>query len=154
MAHSSVCTDRYAQKALDGADIVRDAMLRQAGNRGRVHLPIGDAWRLRFSVEITYSIIRSMRENDSEQEHRREGNDARLRELVTVRSFCNPSEAMIVKAMLDSAGIECFLADDNAARILGSDISGIRVQVNRVDADAAIALLEQPIPEDNDLDSC
>ncbi len=25
MAHSSVCTHRYAQKALDGADIVRDA---------------------------------------------------------------------------------------------------------------------------------
>jgi len=61
---------------------------------------------------------------------------------------------MVAKAMLDSAGIECFLADDNAARILGSDISGIRVQVNRVDADAAIALLEQPIPEDNALDTC
>jgi hypothetical protein len=29
MAHSSECTDQYAQKALDGADIVRDAMLRQ-----------------------------------------------------------------------------------------------------------------------------
>jgi hypothetical protein len=25
MAHSSECTDQYAQKALDGADIVRDA---------------------------------------------------------------------------------------------------------------------------------
>jgi hypothetical protein len=29
MAHSSVCTNQYAQKALDGADIVRDAILRQ-----------------------------------------------------------------------------------------------------------------------------
>ena len=29
MAHSSECTDQYAQKALDGADIVRDAMFRQ-----------------------------------------------------------------------------------------------------------------------------
>src|SRR6266513_1458706 len=27
MAHSSECTDQYAQKALDGADIVRDATL-------------------------------------------------------------------------------------------------------------------------------
>ncbi|MBZ5666829.1 MAG: DUF2007 domain-containing protein [Acidobacteriia bacterium] len=105
--------------------------------------------RLRFSVGITYSIILSMREKDSEKEHRREGDDATWRELVTVRSFCNPSEAMLAKAMLDSAGIECFLADDNAARILGSDISGIRVQVNAVDADAAMALLDQPIPEDN-----
>ena len=29
MAHSSECTDQYAPKALDGADIVRDAMLQQ-----------------------------------------------------------------------------------------------------------------------------
>jgi len=33
MAHSSECTDQYAQKALDGADIVRDAMFRQLWNR-------------------------------------------------------------------------------------------------------------------------
>ena len=31
MAHSSECTDQYAQKALDGADIVREAMLHQFG---------------------------------------------------------------------------------------------------------------------------
>jgi hypothetical protein len=48
---------------------------------------------------------------------------------------------MLAKAMLESAGIDCFLADNNAARILGSDISDIRVQVNSIDADAAIALL-------------
>ena len=29
MAHSSECPDQYAQKALDGADIVRDAIYRQ-----------------------------------------------------------------------------------------------------------------------------
>ena len=29
MAHSSECTNQYAQKALDGANIVRAAMLRQ-----------------------------------------------------------------------------------------------------------------------------
>ena len=29
MAHSSECTYQYAQKALDGADIVRDAIYRQ-----------------------------------------------------------------------------------------------------------------------------
>jgi len=75
-----------------------------------------------------------MREKDSEQEHRREGNDTTLRELVTVRTFRLPSEAMLAKAMLDSAGIECFVADNHAASILGSDVTGIRVQVNRIDA--------------------
>jgi hypothetical protein len=92
-------------------------------------------------VGITYSIILSMREKDSEQEHRREGNDTTLRELVTVRTFRLPSEAMVAKAMLDSAGIECFVADNHAASILGSDVTGIRVQVNRIDADEAVALL-------------
>jgi hypothetical protein len=57
---------------------------------------------------------------------------------------------MVAKAMLDSAGIECILADDHAATILGSDITGIRVQVNRIDADVAIALLDQSIPDDED----
>jgi len=77
------------------------------------------------------------------------------RELVTVQTL-SPAEAMLAKAMLESAGIECFLADDNAARILGSDIAGIRVQVSSVDADAALALLNQSIldDEDNASDGC
>jgi hypothetical protein len=97
-----------------------------------------------------------MRENGSEQEHRREGNHTTVRELVTVRSFFSPFEAMLAKALLDSAGIESLLADDNAARIIGGNIPGIRVQVNKVDADAARALLDQPIStdEDNAPDGC
>jgi len=91
-----------------------------------------------------------MREKGSEQEQRRDGKDTALRELVTVQTFRLPSEAMLAKAMLDSAGIECFLADDQAASILGADCTGIRVQVNRIDADVAMALLEQPIPDDED----
>ena len=63
------------------------------------------------------------------------------RDWVTVETFPNLPQAMIAKAMLESAGIECLLMDDNAARILGSDIAGIRVQVDRVDADVALALL-------------
>jgi hypothetical protein len=90
-----------------------------------------------------------MREKDSDREPQREGNETTLRELVTVQTL-NPSEAMLAKAMLESAGIECFLADDNAARILGSDIAGIRVQVSGLDADAALALLDQSVPDDED----
>jgi hypothetical protein len=99
---------------------------------------------------MTSSIILSMREKDSERENRREGNNTTLRELVTLQTFLLPSEAMVAKAMLDSAGIECFLADDHAASILGSDTTGIRLQVNRIDADVAKALLDQPIPDDED----
>jgi hypothetical protein len=99
---------------------------------------------------MAYTIILSMREKDSEQERRREGNDTTLRELVTVQTLGLPSEAMVAKAMLESAGIECFLADDHAASILGSNIAGIRVQVNRIDADVAMVLLHQPTPDDED----
>ncbi len=76
------------------------------------------------------------------------------RGLVTVKTFREIHEAMLAKGMLDSTGIECFLVDDNTGRMLGfisNVIGGIRVQVNKVDAEAARALLEQPIPEGIDL---
>jgi predicted Zn-ribbon and HTH transcriptional regulator len=76
------------------------------------------------------------------------------RELVTVQSFRELSEAALAKAMLNSAGIECFLVDDNAGRMLGfiSDvIGGIRMQVDRIDVEATMALLDQPIPQGVDI---
>ncbi len=91
-----------------------------------------------------------MPDKESEQKQEREGNVGRLRELVTIQSFRDPLEAMLAKAMLDSAGIECFLADDNTGRILGfasNVIGGIRMQVNRIDAEAAKTILTQPLPD-------
>jgi len=70
------------------------------------------------------------------------------RGLITIQSFRELPEAMIAKGVLNSAGIECFLVDDNTGRMLGfiSDvIGGIRIQVNSIDAEAAKALLHQPL---------
>src|ERR1700681_4458413 len=67
------------------------------------------------------------------------------RELVTIQSFRELPQAMLAKGMLNSAGIECFLMDDNTGRMLGfisNVIGGIRTKVNKVDAEAATALLE------------
>jgi len=72
------------------------------------------------------------------------------RELVTIQSFRELSQAMLAKGMLNSAGMECFLLDDNTGRMLGfisNVIGGIRMKVNKVDAEAATALLEQLIPD-------
>jgi hypothetical protein len=72
------------------------------------------------------------------------------RDLVTIQSFRELSEAMLAKGMLTSAGIECFLVDDNTGHMLGfisNVIGGIRVQVNRFDAEAAMVLLNRPIQE-------
>jgi hypothetical protein len=41
------------------------------------------------------------------------------RDLVTIQSFRELSQAVLAKGMLNSAGIECFLMDDNTGRMLG-----------------------------------
>jgi hypothetical protein len=74
-------------------------------------------------------------------------------ERVTIQSFRELSEAMLAKGMLNSSGIECFLVDDNAGHMLGfasNVIGGITLQVNKVDAEAATALLNQSAPEASD----
>ena len=63
-------------------------------------------------------------------------------ELVTIRQFGNLAEALMAKGCLDSAGIECFLADANMAWLDSPVVRGMRLQVSQDDADTAIALLE------------
>ena len=75
---------------------------------------------------------------------------ARTEELVTIRSFREITEAMLAKGILDSAGIQCLVVDDNMGRMLGSNaVGGFRMQVNRGDANAAIELLMQSTSEDS-----
>jgi hypothetical protein len=69
---------------------------------------------------------------------------------VTVGRFRDLSEALLAKGMLESAGIECFLADQDLVRMdwfYSNAIGGMRLQVKVEDADAATELLEQPIPD-------
>ena len=71
-------------------------------------------------------------------------------ELVTIRSFRGIPEAMLAKGMLDSAGIQCFVVDDNTGRMFGPNtVGGIRMQVNSADANAAMELLMQSTSEDS-----
>jgi hypothetical protein len=70
---------------------------------------------------------------------------------VTIRQFRDPSEAMVAKSVLDSAGIECFLRDENTVRldwVISNMIGGIRLQVAAKDVGAAEELLIQPIRDD------
>ena len=64
-------------------------------------------------------------------------------ELVTIRQFGNLTEALMAKGCLDSAGIECFLADSNMAWMDSPVVRGMRLQVSPEDAETAIAMLEQ-----------
>jgi hypothetical protein len=72
-------------------------------------------------------------------------------ELVAIRRFRDLPEALLAKGLLESAGIECFLADDNMVRLdwfISNAIGNMRLQVRKDDAEAAIEILDQPVSED------
>jgi hypothetical protein len=77
-------------------------------------------------------------------------NDHQAPELVTIRQFGNMSEALLAKGCLDSAGIECFLADLNVARVDWPVTRGLRLQVSPDDAATAVELLEHSAIDDLD----
>ena len=70
-------------------------------------------------------------------------------ELVTIRHFGDMSEALMAKGCLESAGIECFLADANITRLEWPLSRGMRLQVNPDDAESAIAFLESVAGDSN-----
>jgi hypothetical protein len=73
-----------------------------------------------------------------------------LRELVTIRQFRDLPEALLAKGSLESAGIECFLADENLVRLdwfISNFIGGIKLNVRAADAENARSLLDEPILE-------
>lgn len=68
-----------------------------------------------------------------------------LRDLLTIRQFRDLPEALLAKSVLESAGIDCFLGDDNLIRMdwLWSNLlGGIKVRVRQEDALVASRLLE------------
>ncbi len=70
-------------------------------------------------------------------------------ELVTIANFRDLPEAMLAKGKLESAGIECFLGDDNMVRMdwfWSNLIGGVKLRVSETDAEEAIRLLEEEIP--------
>jgi hypothetical protein len=84
---------------------------------------------------------------DSVAEPRQE---LQVRELVTIRQFRDLPEALLAKGSLESAGIECFLADENLVRLdwfISNFIGGIKLKVRAPDAADAQKLLDEPILE-------
>jgi len=71
--------------------------------------------------------------------------EAEFRDLLTIRQFRDLPEALLAKSVLESAGIECFLGDDNLIRMdwLWSNLlGGIKLRVRQEDALVASRLLE------------
>ena len=73
-----------------------------------------------------------------------------LQELATVRQFRDLPEALLAKGCLESAGIECFLADENLVRLdwfISNFIGGIKLNVRAADIENARTILDEPILE-------
>jgi hypothetical protein len=69
--------------------------------------------------------------------------------LVTIRQYRDPVDATIAKSALESAGIFCFLRDENTVRMdwgYSVAIGGIRLQVRPEDTTSAEDVLSQSIP--------
>jgi hypothetical protein len=72
------------------------------------------------------------------------------RHLVTIRRYRDLSEAIVARGVIESAGIYCFLKDENFVRLdwqMSNLIGGISLQVSEEDVEAAEAILQQPAPE-------
>jgi len=67
---------------------------------------------------------------------------------VTVATFQLQTQASLAKSVLESAGIECWLRDENVARLYpgahGSVFGGIKLQVRPEDEEAARQMLHRP----------
>jgi hypothetical protein len=76
------------------------------------------------------------------------------RRMVTLRRFRDLPDALLAKGSLDSAGIQCALADDNVIRMdwfYSNAIGGIKLLVDSEEAAEAEQVLTQPIPENFDV---
>ena len=72
-----------------------------------------------------------------------------FRDMVTVRSYRDVTEALVARSVLDSAGIFSYLRDENTLRLIwtwSQRVGGVRIQVPAADLPQAEELLSQPIP--------
>jgi hypothetical protein len=94
-----------------------------------------------------------LRDRDKSQDEAADATE--LEPLVTIRSFGDVMQAWLAKSNLESSAIECHLVDDNMVRLhwgIANVLGGIKLQVKREDAEVALELLEQPVPEQPDED--
>jgi len=71
--------------------------------------------------------------------------------MKTIRRYGNIGEAGYAKSLLEAAGIEASLADENAGTLLpGLAPWGMRLQVEESDEERAVQILDQGVPDSDD----
>ncbi len=69
-----------------------------------------------------------------------------LSKVVNLRQYMTLPEALLAKSILESAGIESFLGDQNIIRMdwfLSNALGGVKLRVREEDVEVATALLNQ-----------
>ena len=112
-----------------------------------------------LDLALTYDSLTEIAQNALRAEFARRGleppvipdpaPEAELLPVVTVQQYRDLTEAQLAMGVLESAGIPCYLRDENTVRtqwFWSNLIGGIRLQVREEDRAAAEALLNQPIP--------
>jgi hypothetical protein len=75
---------------------------------------------------------------------------AEFRNLVVIRTFWNLLEAELAKGLLDSAGVEAFLFDDNMVRLdwfNANALGGVKLRVDASNVEAANRILNESISD-------
>jgi Putative prokaryotic signal transducing protein len=74
--------------------------------------------------------------------------------LIPIRRFRDLPQALVAKGVLDSAGVKCFLSDENTVRMdwmWSNALGGVRLWVREDDLPDAATLLAPEYSEDADL---
>lgn len=74
----------------------------------------------------------------------------RSTKVVILERFRDLPSALLAKSVLDSAGIECFLSDENVIRmdwLWSNALGGIKLQVREEDVSPAVELLKQKLTD-------
>lgn len=72
------------------------------------------------------------------------------RNLVLLRRFRDLPEALLAKGRLESAGVACFMADDNMVRLdwfISNLLGGVKLLVDPEDFAEASRVLNEPAPQ-------
>jgi hypothetical protein len=118
-----------------------------------------------IELALTYDSLTEVAQNALRAEFARRGleppvipdpaPEAELLPVVTVQQYRDLTEAQLAMGVLESAGIPCYLRDENTVRtqwLWSNLMGGIRLQVREEDRAAAEALLQQPIPHRTPID--
>src|SRR5207302_10123912 len=136
--YAALTDGELQQLAREGTSLTEEARTALAAEVARRGMPV-DAPEIGTSE--SGALDPAMGAEDSAAPRRR----AEMRDLLTIRQFRDLPEALLAKSALESAGIECFLGDDNLIRMdwLWSNLlGGIKLRVRQEDAIVASRLLE------------